>query len=115
MSVFRDDDGKRLHGDFGGVPVLHDQVAVGVDEVAAVGAAQQGPRIHDVRVGEDVMSVELLLEGAPAARAVEALVEVFESVRFGSENILLPLDGSENVFGVHLFEDSHETTVSMVR
>jgi len=114
MSVLRLDDRKRLDGDLGGVPILHDQVAVRIDEVIAIGAAQQRARIHDVRISEDVAGVELLSERAAAPRAVEALVEPFKFIRLTGEDVLVPFDGREYFGGIHLFEHSHETTVSMV-
>lgn len=93
--LFRPEDRDCLNGHLRGIPVLDDQVVVGVDEVAAVGAPEQSPCNHRTLVSKHVPGVELFLKTTLTPGALEGAVEAVESSCFGSKYILVPLNGSQ--------------------
>ena len=113
-SVFRLDDRNCLDRDLGCVPGFEDHVGMRINEISAVRAAQKRTWIHDIGVTEDMAGIELFLKITLASWTVKSLVEILESVRFGSQNILMPLDGCENQSRIHFLENSHRHNVNVL-
>lgn len=111
MKLLLTQDGDGGDWNLGWVASFDDEVAVGVDEVAAVGAAEKSLSDNGVFV-KACSSVVLLLQRALAAWAAKLPVEgLLRFVRW-CELVYVALDGSENELGVHLLEDGHEERVA---
>ena len=85
-----------------------------INQVPACRAAEQGSGNECVGVRKGVAGVDLLVEVSLAPQAVELSVEGVELVGLGRENVLVPLNRTQDISGIHLLEDTHKMTVGMV-
>ena len=114
MKLPTSNDRDRRDGGLCWVTSLDDDVAMWFDEVPTLAAAEQSLGDDGVAV-EGRPGVELFLQRAVAAGAVELAVERLLRLVCWCELVFVAFNGSSTEFRIHLFEDGHAERVAECR